>query len=714
MPYKRNMRYIFAINLIIVLFLSNLMPSFSAEDNTIWVDDDYHYPSESDGSLSKPYATIQAAINVAVSGDTIKVLPGIYDEDIVIDKSVSIRTDDVENTIIMNNQKTAYLVDIKADNISIEGFTLIDETNTSHRKAVFHITDQVKDIVISGNNIPSTILSRAVRAQYAENIVIRENNFNNTNGVQLENCVGCSIADNTITDTSIYPAIRLFDCEGIQISDNTINNAMHGIYIQSSSRNTIRLNKIGNNTNTGVSIQGGEQNYLHNNTVGDNGVDGIKLTCDESNIENNTICRNTIGITIDSDNSIIKNNDIKNNQNYGIYISTISTANIIYENTIIAEKDVILALDHGNNQWYYQGVGNYWSDYLGPDNDEDGIGEVAYNKNNLDDQYPTGKFQKHPIISDPQPGHLSEDVDLHPTLSVFVEDPENERIDVSFYYMLDNVSYLIETVKNVESGSRASIAFYSTVQGQNAVYTYLGAGYDYIGVWYVTASDIYSTNTSQFWVFSTLHVPIDNDPPIARISGDDVAETDEPIVLDASSSSDPDGTISFIHWSFDDGTSIINDYTPAHVYSEAGTYNISLIVIDDNGSSSSVTKKINVQEQKNDPPVANCNGPYYADANSFLTFSSVGSYDPDQNDVLQYLWTFGDGNTSVDENPTYKYGKGGNYTVTLTVTDAEGLSYADSIYAIINQPKQESPGFEIVFIIFSAVIVLMWRRNKKQ
>ena len=79
------------ISLLVLGISSIFMITGSAE--TLWVDDDYHYPNDSDGSLSKPFVTIQSAINAADNGDIIKILSGTYNEDIVIDKSVSLRTE---------------------------------------------------------------------------------------------------------------------------------------------------------------------------------------------------------------------------------------------------------------------------------------------------------------------------------------------------------------------------------------------------------------------------------------------------------------------------------------------------------------------------------------------------------------------------------------------------------------------------------------------
>jgi PKD repeat protein len=50
-----------------------------------------------------------------------------------------------------------------------------------------------------------------------------------------------------------------------------------------------------------------------------------------------------------------------------------------------------------------------------------------------------------------------------------------------------------------------------------------------------------------------------------------------------------------------------------------------------------------------------------------VNFSSTGSSDPD-GDPLSYHWTFGDGTTSTEENPTKTYSEKGVYTARLTVS----------------------------------------------
>jgi len=42
--------------------------------------------------------------------------------------------------------------------------------------------------------------------------------------------------------------------------------------------------------------------------------------------------------------------------------------------------------------------------------------------------------------------------------------------------------------------------------------------------------------------------------------------------------------------------------------------------------------------------------------------------------IISFAWDFGDGNTSSDENVNHTYAAGGNYSVSLTVTDSDGQS----------------------------------------
>lgn len=92
-------------------------------------------------------------------------------------------------------------------------------------------------------------------------------------------------------------------------------------------------------------------------------------------------------------------------------------------------------------------------------------------------------------------------------------------------------------------------------------------------------------------------------------------------------------------------------------------------------------------EGSNQAPVASFayspSDPY---AQETITFDATASYDPDGN-LVSYQWDFGDGNVTTVTDPiiTHAYLDCGNYTLTLTVTDNEGLaSSASQTITVIN------------------------------
>jgi len=65
--------------------------------------------------------------------------------------------------------------------------------------------------------------------------------------------------------------------------------------------------------------------------------------------------------------------------------------------------------------------------------------------------------------------------------------------------------------------------------------------------------------------------------------------------------------------------------------------------------------------------------------------------DADGDAIATWAWTFGDGATSALQNPTHRYPNGGTFTVTLTVTDARGVSGSKSKTITVQGPPNVAP-----------------------
>ncbi|MCK4240352.1 MAG: PKD domain-containing protein [Candidatus Atribacteria bacterium] len=74
-----------------------------------------------------------------------------------------------------------------------------------------------------------------------------------------------------------------------------------------------------------------------------------------------------------------------------------------------------------------------------------------------------------------------------------------------------------------------------------------------------------------------------NEPPVADAGEDKIVYVDEDVNFDASSSSDPDGSIASYEWEFGDGSTDAGEIV-THTYSEQGDYTVILTVTDNDGA----------------------------------------------------------------------------------------------------------------------------------
>jgi len=88
--------------------------------------------------------------------------------------------------------------------------------------------------------------------------------------------------------------------------------------------------------------------------------------------------------------------------------------------------------------------------------------------------------------------------------------------------------------------------------------------------------------------------------------------------------------------------------------------------------------------------IANANGPYFSCCNELIQFTGTKS-----GGVLPftYQWSFGDGQSSLLQNPIHSYIAPGVYPVVLTVTDSRGVSNTNIATATVNIPGNSPVGW---------------------
>ncbi len=127
-------------------------------------------------------------------------------------------------------------------------------------------------------------------------------------------------------------------------------------------------------------------------------------------------------------------------------------------------------------------------------------------------------------------------------------------------------------------------------------------------------------------------------------------------------------------WNFGDGTASVSE-NPTHTFPAPGTYNVCLTVTNDCGSNTVCL-----------PVTVNCAPPQIG-FQTQTTGLIASFFNTSGADVTQFLWDFGDGNTSTLEDPVHTYAAPGTYNVCLTGTSVCGSSQVClNVTITCNQP----------------------------
>ncbi|MCD6237094.1 MAG: PKD domain-containing protein, partial [Thermoplasmata archaeon] len=157
-------------------------------------------------------------------------------------------------------------------------------------------------------------------------------------------------------------------------------------------------------------------------------------------------------------------------------------------------------------------------------------------------------------------------------------------------------------------------------------------------------------------------------------------------IIFLSTSFDLDGFIVNWTWDFGDGNIGYGEET-IHIYSREGFYNVSLTVKDDEGLIDNVIRQIYVE---NMPPFSSFS--YYPlnPTTADIVYFNDSSLDEDGY-IVNWTWSFGDGNISYERNTTHRYEMAGTYLVNLTVTDNKGAKDSYELQINISKSPNQPP-----------------------
>ncbi|HTY52667.1 MAG TPA: NosD domain-containing protein [Methanomicrobiales archaeon] len=315
-------------------------------------------------SVPGDYPSINPAIRAASPGDTIVVHKGVYPENLVIGKSLTLVGDGLP---ALKAKDDGNGVTISADNVVFRGFQVTNTRKGFAAIAMASTGSVIRDNIIS-DSFTGLNITRSRDILVKNNIIegIHQDPHYNGDGILLNESTGVRIVRNAFANNWI--SIHLNAADANEVSGNTFYGDNVGMLFGTSSENTVSGNTF---MNCGLNIETGPgiSSYGRNNQVTGNTVNGkplvylenrndmtvtgagqvILLNCQRILVTGNSISRATVGIQLwDSDQNTIQGNRLVNNNRGGISL-THSSGNELSDNVVVLNDDGIhLAYSDGN------------------------------------------------------------------------------------------------------------------------------------------------------------------------------------------------------------------------------------------------------------------------------------------------------------------------------------------------------------------------------
>lgn len=336
------------------------------------------------GGAGADFPLLGPAIAAASSGDTIRVRSGVYRENLVLDKTLTILGDG-EPTLF--GLGVGSVVTITAPGCALKGFR-IEGSGAGEANEM----DAAVQITSDDNRIEANRLRRVfygvVVANASRNVVAGndiEGYFDRPfgqrgDGVYVYRAPDTTVARNRIA--SERDAIYFQYAPRGRALDNTVSGSRYALHDMFSDDAVITGNTFGDST-VGANIMNSRRIRVERNRVLRNrGVPGVGVTlkdCDDSIVSDNVLAANTRGLLLDgsSSNRFLDNAFSVND----VAVSLFSSAerNAFSGNEFVDNwSDLVLAGRDSSTTWSVDGRGNYWSRYAGFDFDGDGIGDAPH------------------------------------------------------------------------------------------------------------------------------------------------------------------------------------------------------------------------------------------------------------------------------------------------------------------------------------------------
>lgn len=303
---------------------------------------------------------------------------------------------------VIRGQDRGNVLTVRAPDVTIEGCELRESgRDLTHMNAAIFLEPTATGAVIRNNHLQGA--GFGIWSELNQNVLIEGNRIEGElslrsqdrgNGIHLFSVKGARVLDNHVWHTR--DGIYIDNSNGNSIERNLFEDLRYGVHYMFSHDNRV-IGNVTRRTRTGYALMQSRKltvignrseqdqnygilmNYITYSVLRDNFVTDVE----RGDTGGDSMISGGEGKALFIYNSlfnIIENNHFQRSD-LGIHLTAGSEDNRITGNAFVGNVQQVKYVAIRTQEWSVDGRGNYWSDYLGWDRNEDGLGDIPYEPN---------------------------------------------------------------------------------------------------------------------------------------------------------------------------------------------------------------------------------------------------------------------------------------------------------------------------------------------
>ena len=343
---------------------------------------------------------LQGAIDHAPAGSTVAIPAGVHRGNFVVRRAMTLVPRGSPGSAVLDGGGRGRVLQVLAPDVTVRGLRIRNSGDSSDLEdsAVTVLAPRAR---IEQNRIENALFGIYLRG--ATGSVVRGNHIEGKDlpmmrrgdAIKLWASPDCRVEENVVLrgrDLVIWYSDR------VHLSGNTVRDGRYGIHFMYSMDNVIEGNRLLDNR-VGSFLMYSKRLVIRSNLfarnrgpsgygVGLKEIDGLEMS-------GNRFVANRVGLYVDNSPSeidqthLIRDNLFAYNE-IGVAFLPAVQRNVFTENAFIENGQQTAVFGGGDftgNAFALSGRGNYWSDYIGWDAAQDGVGDVPYRMDSLFDTW---------------------------------------------------------------------------------------------------------------------------------------------------------------------------------------------------------------------------------------------------------------------------------------------------------------------------------------